>query len=290
LLLSHSEATRPYRRFGVGVLLAAAVLVPISMWSAGGLTEGARVYRAFLDNSVKHVQTPLVNYMGLRTVLAYRPSEVARHLRDNRFFAPWKRWSESRREAFRQALPAYVAVALRYVILLAGGAARRARDEPRAWRTRSPSAEPPPAVSFISRWRSTRGAMRWPFAAGVTALSQAMALLDPGVADLADELHVLSAGPRRSFRSCGGSRAARTPRRPCRRLARCRPPGGATARPPGAEWDANIRSPGPPAAAVTARINSRRPGGLRGDRRLVGGLSTAPCARAMRSTRSPARD
>ena len=114
-----SEATRPYRRFAVGVLLAGATLVPVSLWTAGGLVEGMRVYAAFLDNSVKHVQTPLANYMGLRTVLAYRPAEVARHLRDDRLFAPWKRWSESRREASRQMLPVHIAVALGYLILLA---------------------------------------------------------------------------------------------------------------------------------------------------------------------------
>jgi hypothetical protein len=114
-----SEATRPYRRFALGVLLAGAVLVPASLWTAGGLAEGTRVYAAFLNNSIKHVQTPLANYMGLRTVLAYRPSEVARRLRDERFFAPWKRWSESRREALRQARPVYIAVVLGFLILLA---------------------------------------------------------------------------------------------------------------------------------------------------------------------------
>jgi hypothetical protein len=100
------------------MLLAGAVLVPISLWSAGGPSAGLRVYQAFLDNSVKHVQTPVANYMGLRTLLAYRPSEVARRLRDDRFFAPWKRWSESRREALRQAWPVYVAMVLGFLFLL----------------------------------------------------------------------------------------------------------------------------------------------------------------------------
>ena len=112
-------ATRPYRRLGVGVLLAGVVLVPASLWSAGGLEPGIRVWAAFLDNSVKHVQTPLANYMGLRTVLVYRPSDVARRLRDEGFSAPWKRWSESRRAASRQMFPLYVAAAVGYLLLLA---------------------------------------------------------------------------------------------------------------------------------------------------------------------------
>jgi hypothetical protein len=176
-----SEATRPYRRFALGVLLAGAALVPASLWSAGGLAEGTRVYAAFLDNSVKHVQTPLANYMGLRTVVAYRPSEVARHLRDDRLFAPWKRWSESRREAFRHALPVYVAVALGYVILL-GLAVRRGAP----WMSLSLGstliAVGPEltcyyysfilAVALLHARRDAVG----PLLLGVTALSQAMAL------------------------------------------------------------------------------------------------------------------
>lgn len=176
-----SEATRPYRRFAVGVLLAAAALVPASLWSAGGLVEGVRVYRAFLDNSVKHVQTPLANYMGLRTVLAYRPSEVARRLRDDRFFAPWKRWSESRREAFRQALPVYVAVTLGYLILLAV-AVRRAEPGMSLALGSTLIAVGPEltcyyysfilAVALLHARRDAVG----PLLLGVTALSQAMAL------------------------------------------------------------------------------------------------------------------
>ena len=176
-----SEATRPYRRLVAGVLLAAAALVPVSLWTAGGLAEGLRVYAGFLHNSVKHVETPLANYMGLRTVLAYRPSEVARHLRDDRFFAPWKRWSESRREAARQMRPVHVALGLGILILLAL-AVRRA--EP--WMTLSLGstliAVGPEltcyyysfilAVALLHARQDAVG----PLLLGVTAVSQAMAL------------------------------------------------------------------------------------------------------------------
>ena len=67
---------RAHLRFLAGAALAAAILVPASLVATGG--PGA--YSAFLANTRKHQATPLTNHMGLRTVVAYRPSEVGRRL------------------------------------------------------------------------------------------------------------------------------------------------------------------------------------------------------------------
>ena len=51
-----------------------AILVPISLVTSNGI-DG---YRAFAFNTNKHKETPLTNYMGLRTVVIYSPSEAGR--------------------------------------------------------------------------------------------------------------------------------------------------------------------------------------------------------------------
>ena len=52
-----------------GAALAAVVLVPISLVTSSGIAG----YRAFIFNTQKHKETPLTNYMGLRTVVGLQP-------------------------------------------------------------------------------------------------------------------------------------------------------------------------------------------------------------------------
>lgn len=101
-----------------------ALLVPASL----AVTGGQDAYRAFLANTRKHQATPLTNHMGLRTVAAWRPTEVGRRLVDETAADPWLRWKEARLAAWRQVRPLSALLAGTALVLL-GRAARR-RPEP----------------------------------------------------------------------------------------------------------------------------------------------------------------
>jgi hypothetical protein len=79
-----------------GAALAAALLVPLSLVTSSGIAG----YRAFIFNTQKHKETPLTNYMGLRTVVAYSPSEAGRVLRDDRMEDPWATWKKTKLVTF----------------------------------------------------------------------------------------------------------------------------------------------------------------------------------------------
>lgn len=87
------------RRFAAilaGAALAAALLVPLSLVTSSGIAG----YRAFIFNTEKHKETPLTNYMGLRTVVSYSPSEAGRVLRDDRQEDPWATWKKTKLVTF----------------------------------------------------------------------------------------------------------------------------------------------------------------------------------------------
>ncbi len=111
-----------YARFFVGAALATALLVPVSLAKSGGV-EG---YREFIQNTIKHKETPLTNHMGLRTLIAYRPWEVGRTLRNNKFDDPWVKWKEARLRSFKQTRPVFVMLVA--VFLVALGFACRGAD------------------------------------------------------------------------------------------------------------------------------------------------------------------
>jgi hypothetical protein len=81
---------------------------------SGGLTS----YRDFAANTSKHKETPLVNNLGVRTVLSWRPSEVGRHTNDSRLLDPWSKWKEARLKSWKQALPVYAVVVVAWLLLL----------------------------------------------------------------------------------------------------------------------------------------------------------------------------
>jgi hypothetical protein len=116
-----SAAVRPTLRFFGVAALAGTLLFGVSLVVSGGVKS----YREFAANTTKHKETPLVNNLGLRTVLAWRPSEVGRHTNDQRLLDPWSRWKEARLKSWKQARPLYVLMALGWLVLL-GLASRHA--------------------------------------------------------------------------------------------------------------------------------------------------------------------
>ena len=98
----------------MGAALAVATLVPISLATSGG----AGGYRAFVDNSRKHLATPLTNYMGWRTVVTYREAEAGRHLHSDRLADPWADWKAARLRTFQDRRWLYAAGVAVFAALL----------------------------------------------------------------------------------------------------------------------------------------------------------------------------
>ena len=120
--VKHRELEKRFLRFFLGAAVAVAILVPISVVTAGG----PQAYPAFVRNTIKHSQTPLTNYMGLRTVVNYRPSEVGRLMRNDQLVDPWSPWKNARIKSFREARPLYFGIILCYLVLI--GLAVRGAD------------------------------------------------------------------------------------------------------------------------------------------------------------------
>jgi hypothetical protein len=112
--VKHRELEKRFLRFFMGAAVAVAILVPISVVTAGG----PQAYPAFVRNTIKHSETPLTNYMGLRTVVNYRPSEVGRLMRNDQLVDGWSRWKEARLKSFREARPLYFAIIICYLVLI----------------------------------------------------------------------------------------------------------------------------------------------------------------------------
>jgi hypothetical protein len=97
-----------------GAALALAILVPISLVTSNGIAG----YRAFAFNTQKHKETPLTNYMGLRTVVAYSPSEAGRVMKDDRQEDPWGPWKRQKLRTFHARFGLYLLLAGGFVVLL----------------------------------------------------------------------------------------------------------------------------------------------------------------------------
>ena len=111
---------RRFVRLIMGAAVAVAVLVPVSFATSGG----PGIYPEFLHNTAKHSETPLTNYMGLRTVLNFRPAEASNRMNTPAMVDPWLRWKQARLKAFHEALPLYVSLVFCYLVLV-GLAIRR---------------------------------------------------------------------------------------------------------------------------------------------------------------------
>jgi hypothetical protein len=128
---------RRYLRFFAGVAIISAILIPISLVTSNGIDS----YKDFAKNSEKHNKTPLTNYMGLKTVMIWRPSEVGRHLQDTKLQDPWGKWKQVKLETGKSMRLPLLAAQLAFLVLL--WRALRGRGlRPFAEATK----EPPPGV------------------------------------------------------------------------------------------------------------------------------------------------
>jgi hypothetical protein len=113
-LYKHRKLHPTYARFFVGAALGAALLIPAGMAVVGR----ADTYQEFVRNTKKHSGTALTNNMGLRTVVAYRPSQVGRLMRNESQTDSWGAWREARLQSWNQAIPVYLIIVAGFLLLL----------------------------------------------------------------------------------------------------------------------------------------------------------------------------
>ena len=113
-LVRHRKLPPTYMRFFAGAALGAALLIPAGMVVVGR----ASTYQDFVRNTTKHSGTALTNNMGLRTVVAYRPSEAGRMMRSEGQTDPWAKWKQARLDSFHRSKPVYFAAVAAFLVLL----------------------------------------------------------------------------------------------------------------------------------------------------------------------------
>jgi hypothetical protein len=98
---------RDHRRLLAGCFVAAAVLVPASM-----LVVGPSSYRELATNLRVHMNTPLTDNMGLRTILTHHWDGRMRFARDDNLDDPFERWKAGRLERRQKMKPVHYALVL----------------------------------------------------------------------------------------------------------------------------------------------------------------------------------
>jgi hypothetical protein len=115
-----------YWRFAAGAVLALVLLVPPSLVVGGENYGGLNAWRAFVQNSQKHVSSPFTNAMGLPFVLATDSSSRAQNISAYWLDSPWDTWKDARRRVFAERRLLYFALVGGFLLLLA--AAVHAQD------------------------------------------------------------------------------------------------------------------------------------------------------------------
>ncbi|HMM33397.1 MAG TPA: hypothetical protein PKA62_01490 [Thermoanaerobaculia bacterium] len=114
------EAEPPELRVAQGALLAAAVVLPLSLLAAGGFTSVRwSAWNELAANSRKHLATPLTNNVGLGTTLTWRDATSGRALVFPDAVEPWKGWKETKGAALREARPLRLALAAAFLAAVA---------------------------------------------------------------------------------------------------------------------------------------------------------------------------
>lgn len=120
--IDHRWRTRRWHPAHVRLFSGVAVVVTLALPPALGLSGDGGT--SFVANTRKHADTPLTNYMGLPTLLAYRPTSTVRELRKRDRFELWPRFQQARRHAAAQTRPALLVAGLLALGLIAQAARR----------------------------------------------------------------------------------------------------------------------------------------------------------------------
>lgn len=106
-------------RFAGGALVAIALLVPLSLTVGGPEHGGLAGWRDFVNNSEKHLSTPLTNHVGLSVVVSFDPANRVTMLKDLWLDSPWDMWKETRRRTFAERWVVFGLIAGAFGIALA---------------------------------------------------------------------------------------------------------------------------------------------------------------------------
>jgi hypothetical protein len=104
--------------FGTRILLGAAVAVAILVPGSSIVAGSARAWPAFFHNTVKHAETPLTNYVGLRTVLGFQWATRQKVLYEPGAVDPYHTFREVRRSVFQRNLFLWIAIVAGFLALL----------------------------------------------------------------------------------------------------------------------------------------------------------------------------
>lgn len=102
-----------HARFAAGCLVTLAVAAPVA-----SLASGSEAWVGFVSNSRKHLATPLLNQMGLATMVSYDASSRASVLQDLRAADPYLAWKQARRRTLEDRWWVYATAAAAYLGLL----------------------------------------------------------------------------------------------------------------------------------------------------------------------------
>ncbi|MGK3994558.1 hypothetical protein [Sorangium sp. So ce1024] len=100
-LFRHKRMAKSHVQVLIGGVLAAAVLIPVSM-----KISGTDSYVRFYEHTLKvHDQTPLTNHMGLRVLVAHKPgtgveSGRMKYTKDTKLVDPFEVWKRMRNERY----------------------------------------------------------------------------------------------------------------------------------------------------------------------------------------------
>lgn len=108
-----------HRRFALGCLLALATLVPLSVAVAG-----PDAWPEFVANSRKHLATPLLNFVGWKSVVSFDPATTSSALRAPTLDDPFSPWHDAMRTNFENRQLVYWTGVAAFVALLAVALAR----------------------------------------------------------------------------------------------------------------------------------------------------------------------
>jgi hypothetical protein len=115
------DPLRGLARFALGAALAVALLVPLASWRGG-----AGVWAGFAANSEKLLETPLLNHVGLRPLVAFESERSARRLERIGAAEPFDIWKRAQRERYAERAWATAGFTLLWAALFAAAARRLA--------------------------------------------------------------------------------------------------------------------------------------------------------------------
>jgi hypothetical protein len=112
-----------YVRFAAGGILATVLLAGLSLAVVKEPGGGISAWTGFVENSRKHLETPLTNNIGLPTVVTFDPNTRSAAIRELWMDSPWDLWKDARIRLFEERVWIYFGIVVLFLAMLARAAA-----------------------------------------------------------------------------------------------------------------------------------------------------------------------